>query len=88
MARRAAGTGELLLDLTARTPLIEENVPTSMEIHTRQGHPLRWLHGPLKDPYLVTEYGEKLGLGSRNYELVDILPLEKVERSALPYIKA
>jgi uncharacterized Fe-S center protein len=75
-----------VLDATAGMHLIEENLPLAMEVHSRTGHPFRQLHGPLKDPYLVTEYGEKLGLGSRDYELVDILPLEKVERSALQYI--
>jgi uncharacterized Fe-S center protein len=77
-----------VLDATAGMRLIEENLPLAMEIHTRSGHPFQQLHGPLKDPYLVTEYGEKLGLGSRDYELVDVLPLEKVERSALTYIPA
>ncbi len=77
-----------VLDATAGMRLIEENLPLAMEVHTREGHPFQQLHGPLKDPYLVTEYGEKLGLGSRDYELVDIMPLEKVERSALPYIHA
>ena len=76
------------LDVIAQTRLIEENLPTSMEVHTREGHPLRWLHGPYKDPYLVCEYGEKLGLGSRQYELVDVLPVEQVTRSALTYISA
>jgi uncharacterized Fe-S center protein len=76
------------LDVIARTRLIEENIPTSMEVHTREGHPFQWLHGPLKDPYKVTEYGERLGLGSRDYELVDVLPVEKVERSSMPYIAA
>lgn len=79
---------QAVLDATARTPLIEENVPTSLEIHTRTGHPLAWLHGPLKDPYLITQYGEALGLGSRSYELVDLLPVEKVERAAMGYIPA
>jgi len=77
-----------VLDATSGMRLIEENLPLVMEVHTHTGHPFRQLFGPLKDPYLVTEYGEKLGLGSRDYELVDILPLEKVERSALPYIPA
>ncbi len=79
---------QAVLDMTAKTPLIEENIPTSMEVHTRQGHPFQVLHGPLKDPYKVTEYGEKLGLGSRNYELVDVLPVEQITRSPLPYISA
>jgi uncharacterized protein len=76
------------LDVIAQTRLIEENIPTSMEVHTREGHPFQWLHGPLKDPYKVTEYGEKLGLGSRDYELVDVFPVEKVERSSATYIAA
>ena len=79
---------QAVLDMTARTPLIEENLPTSMEVHTREGHPFRWLHGPLKDPYKVTEYGEQLGLGSRQYELVDVLPVEVIERAAMGYIPA
>jgi uncharacterized Fe-S center protein len=76
------------LDVIAQLRLIEENLPTSMEVHTREGHPFRWLHGPLKDPYLVTEFGEKLGLGSREYELVDVFPVEQVERSSMQYISA
>ena len=76
------------LDVIAKTRLIEDNIPTSMEVHRREGHPFQWLHGPLKDPYKVTEYAEKLGLGSRDYELVDVLPLEFPERSSLTYIAA
>ena len=68
--------------------LIEENIPTSMEVHTREGHPFRQLHGPFKDPYLVAQYGEALGLGSRTYELVDVLPVEKIERAPITYISA
>ena len=77
-----------VLDMTAKTPLIEENLPASFEVHTSQGHPLRWLHGPYKDPYLAIVYGEQLGLGSREYELVDVLPVEKVVRSEAVYISA
>ena len=76
------------LDVIAKTRLIEENIPTSMEVHTREGHPLRWLHGPHKDPYLVCEYGEQLGLGSRQYELVDVLPVEQFARAGVTYISA
>ena len=77
-----------VLDMTANLRLIEENLPLAMEVHTRKGHPFQQLHGPYKDPYLVTEYGAALGLGSTDYELVDVLPLEKVERSAVTYIPA
>jgi uncharacterized Fe-S center protein len=79
---------QAVLDVTGRTRLIEENVPTSLEVHTREGHPFKWLHGPLKDPYVVLEYAEALGLGRREYELVDVLPVEEIERAPLGYIPA
>jgi len=79
---------QAVLDAIGRLRLIEENIPTSMEVHTREGHPFRWLHGPYKDPYLVVEYGEKLGLGTRKYELVDVLPVEQIERAPMSYISA
>ncbi len=79
---------QAVLDMLAKTPLIEENVPTSMEPWYKDGHPLQHLHGPYKDPYKVVEYGAQLGLGSREYELVDVFPVEKFARSAMKYIKA
>ena len=77
-----------VLDKTMHLRLIEENLPSEMEVHTREGHPFRWLHGPLKDPYLVTEYGEQYGLGSRQYELVDVLPVEEQAAASFTYISA
>jgi len=77
-----------VLDMIGKAPLIEENVPTSFEIWQREGHPLQWLHGPYKNPYLVTEFGEKLGLGSREYELVDVLPVEEIRPAPMGYIPA
>ncbi len=79
---------QAVLDMTASYPLLEENVPTSMEVHTRAGHPLAWLHGPHKDPYKITEYGEQLGLGSRQYDLVDLLPVEEITPAPIGYISA
>jgi hypothetical protein len=79
---------QAVLDVTGRSRLIEENVPTAMEIHTREGHPFRVLHGPLKDPYKVTEFGEKYGLGSRDYELVDVLPVQEQVFGGMQYIPA
>jgi uncharacterized Fe-S center protein len=79
---------QAVLDKIAETRLIEENVPTSMEIHTRAGHPFQWMHGPLKDPYLVVEYGASLGLGSREYELVDVYPVEESAFGKMGYIPA
>lgn len=77
-----------MLDVTNRLRLIEENLPTIMEVHTREGHPFRWLHGPYKDPYLIIDYGERYGLGSREYELVDVLPVEDIREGGMVYIRA
>jgi uncharacterized Fe-S center protein len=76
------------LDATRNLKLIEENLPLAMEVHFRDGHPFMQIHGPLKDPYLTTKYAEEYGLGSRDYELVDVFPLRKFERTALPYTPA
>jgi uncharacterized protein len=76
------------LDITGQTPLIEEAIPTSMEVHTRKGHPLQWLHGPFKDPYKTVEYAEKYKLGSRQYDLVDVFPVEKGKYTSPAYIPA
>jgi uncharacterized Fe-S center protein len=77
-----------VLDKTNDLRLIEENIPTCLEVHTREGHPFRWLHGPYKDPYKITELGEKLGIGSREYELVDVLPVNQMHSTGSVYIPA
>ncbi len=77
-----------VLDKLAETRLIEENVPTSMEVIRREGHPFQQLHGPYKDPYLVAAYGEQLGLGQRDYELIDVLPVEQIAPAPMGYISA
>jgi uncharacterized protein len=79
---------QAVLDVTGKTPLYEDNVPTSMEVNHHNGHPLSWLHGPHKDPYVVVRYAEKLGLGSSDYELIDVLPVEKFQRTSVTYIPA
>ena len=76
-----------VLDVTARTPLIEENVPTSMEVQQNGGHPFSQLHGIFKDPYKVVQYGERLGLGSQDYVFEDVFPLEpRPERVKAVYV--
>ncbi len=79
---------QAVLDMTASMRLIEENLPTSWEVHTRKGHPFAWLNGPLKDPYKMTEIAERQGIGSREYELVDVLPVEQFARAPIGYIPA
>jgi len=59
-----------------------------MEVSDIEGHPYAQLHGKYKDPYKVVEYGEALGLGTRKYELVDIMPVENIQPAAMGYIPA
>lgn len=72
---------QAVLDATANMRLIEENLPSAMEVHTHEGHPFKQLHGPFKDPYLAMMYAEKIGVGSRGYDLVDVFPVEQIIRS-------
>ena len=65
-----------VLDKTADLQLMEENIPTSMEVQRHDGHPFAQLHGKFKDPYVMMRYAEKLGIGSQDYELVDVLPVD------------
>ncbi|MRR38341.1 hypothetical protein EG829_27575 [bacterium] len=77
---------QAVLDMTGKTPLIEDALPTSLEVVSREGHPLSWIHGPFKDPYKVVEFGEALGLGQRGYELVDVMPVEDIRPAPIGYI--
>jgi uncharacterized protein len=77
-----------VLDALAGCPLYEENLPTTLEVIRNAGHPLSWIHGKYKDPYLVTRYGEALGLGQADYEMVDVQPVEKIARAEANYISA
>ncbi len=79
---------QAMLDEVGKLRLIEENLPSCLEVIAHNVHPFQALHGPVKDPYKVTEYAEQLGLGTRDYELVDVLPVESFTRSPLPYISA
>jgi hypothetical protein len=69
-----------VLDMIAETKLIDENIPTSMEVHYRDGHPFQNLHGPLKDPYVAIRYGG--WAWAARIWLVDVLPVEQFVRPA------
>ena len=76
------------LDKIAETPVIEENLPGMMEIVSREGHPWQWIHGPAKDVYEQLALAERLGLGSRNYHLEDVLPVKEPDFKQVAYIQA
>jgi uncharacterized Fe-S center protein len=79
---------QAMLDLTAKTPILEENLPGMMEIITREGHPWQWIHGPYKDPYEMLAHAEGLGMGSREYELVDVFPTKEPDFKQIVYTPA
>jgi uncharacterized Fe-S center protein len=76
-----------ILDVIAKTSLIEENVPNCFEVAHNGGHPFAQLHGIFKDPYKMMRYGEVLGLGSHEYVLEDVFPLQpRPERTEAVYV--
>jgi uncharacterized Fe-S center protein len=79
---------QAVLDMTGKTRLLVENVPTSMEPQNLPVHPLSQLHGPMKNPYHVVRYAEKLGMGSSAYELVDVCPVVENSFGSSFYVKA
>jgi uncharacterized Fe-S center protein len=77
-----------VIDMTADFPIIEENLPAMMEIVQREGHPWTWIHGPWKDPYFQIAHAEEIGLGSREYELVNVLPVTEPDFKQDTYVAA
>ncbi|MGC9778206.1 MAG: DUF362 domain-containing protein [Candidatus Heimdallarchaeota archaeon] len=47
-------------------------------------HPFQRLLGPMKDPYKVVEYAEKLEMGTSKYELIEILSPEETAKMEPP----
>lgn len=47
-------------------------------------HPFQLIHGPMKDPYKVALLGEKMGLGSSKYELIEVLSAEETAAMEAP----
>lgn len=76
------------LDKLAETSIIEENLPGMLEIVSREGHPWQWIHGQYKDVYEQLAIAEKLGLGSREYELVDVFPVQEPDFKQNLYVQA
>ena len=72
---------EASLDLVKEAQFLKDQLPPYLK-HVSDDenlHPFQRIWGPYKDPYLVNVYGEELGLGSRKYELVEILPASETK---------
>ena len=76
------------LDLIKKEGLIEKNILLYFQhanLDPREDlHPFQRLHGYMKNPYLVTEFAEKYGMGSRTYELVEVLPPQETVKMEIP----
>jgi len=69
------------LDLIKDEGLIEKNVPRYYR-HANLDpkadlHPFQRLNGKYKNPYLTVEFAERFGLGSKEYEIVEVLSPEE-----------
>ncbi|MFW9908162.1 MAG: DUF362 domain-containing protein [Candidatus Thorarchaeota archaeon] len=76
------------LDLIAKEGLIESMIPPYFR-HVNLDpaadlHPFARLHGPMKNPYLVTDYAEGLGMGSKKYNLVEVLSVQETREMEPP----
>ncbi len=76
-SRDIVAVEQAALDLISKEGLIENMIPPyyrNVNLDPAANlHPFARLHGPMKDPYLVTGYAEKLGMGTRKYNLIEVL---------------
>jgi uncharacterized Fe-S center protein len=63
------------IDLIAKEDLLVNKVPPYFKHLNpdKKLHPFERLYGTLKSPYNATRYAEKHGLGTRKYELIEVL---------------
>ncbi len=62
------------LDLIGKQKLIESMMPPFIRLHKEKDlHPFQRMHGPMKNPYILLDYAEKLGMGSQKYKLIEVL---------------
>lgn len=76
------------LDLIKQEGLIEKNVPPVFK-HVNLDpkvdlHPFQRLHGSMKNPYLAVEFAKELGLGTQEYELIEVLTPEETMKTEPP----
>lgn len=73
------------LDLIAKEGIIESMIPPMDKLFEGEDlHPFQRMHGPMKNPYLTVDYAEKLGMGSRNYKLIELLSPKKTIKMESP----
>ena len=76
------------LDLIAKTGLIEQAIPPYFK-HVNLDrnanlHPFERLWGPMKNPYLAIKFAEQQRLGTKNYNLIEILSPQETSKEKPP----
>jgi hypothetical protein len=69
------------LDLIKQYDMIPNSISPifkHVDLETPDLHPFQRVHGIMKDPYLAMQYGEKLGMGSLEYDLVEVMSAEEM----------
>ncbi|MCK5239456.1 MAG: DUF362 domain-containing protein [Candidatus Thorarchaeota archaeon] len=76
------------LDLIKEEGLIESMIPPYLRNVNLDPeadlHPFARIMGPMKNPYLVTDYCESLGMGSKKYDLIEVLSVEETKDMKAP----
>ncbi len=75
-SRDICAVEEATLDLIGKATFLTEQVPPYINDYSRDAklHPFQRIFGSMKNPYDQVEYAEELGLGTRKYRLVEVLP--------------
>jgi uncharacterized Fe-S center protein len=84
-SRDIVAVEQATLDLIGQEEIIESMVPPFIRLHKDTSlHPFQRISGPMKSPYIQVEYAEKLGMGSTDYKLIEVLPPEETAKKKGP----
>jgi len=73
------------LDLIREQKIIESMMPPFIRLHKEKDlHPFQRMHGPMKNPYMILDYAEKLGMGSQKYKLIEVLAAKETKSQKGP----
>ena len=87
-SRDIAAIEQATIDLIDKAGIIMEAIPPYFKHANRDPnvdlHPFERIWGSMKSPYLTPRFAEKHGLGTRNYELVEVMSPNEIGRMKPP----